>query len=337
MRRVLTVLGIVIVVIASTGCLALNNTPAQVESSNNPSTYEYADPSAVQFPGTNTATQLYTTNVGLYRIPTWTEYSLDPPNFVPGSFRDALTGTCPWCEDFTYWAPDVLQVGGSNSNNYLMAFSAGYAPGAHCLGFAYSGHGPNNPFTAMSTRLCDPNEATYPDAGWFDPYLFLVGSSVHMIWSVQQPQGPGNDSFIYEATLSYTSTSVSFANDPISIGLGYGSAYNATGGSAAGFNPCTGPGCWSAIENPAVIGDPYGGYDLFASVGTYNGGSYWTVHWLCNDITSFASCKQAVNTVVVHSGGLTIRKPGGNYLVWAAGSAPNRQVIAQSSSFYTNG
>ncbi|HEY7917221.1 MAG TPA: hypothetical protein VIC86_09635 [Acidimicrobiales bacterium] len=342
MRRLSAVIGIAIVVLVSTGCLALDNTPVYPIMINDPAhNIEWADPSVVQFPGTNTASQVFTTEVGFARIPSWSEYSLNPPNQVAGSYHDALTGTCSWCKPFEYWAPDVIQVGGVNSNDYLMAFSAGYAPGAHCLGFAYSTGGPNGGFAIMPTRLCDPNEASYPDAGWFDPYLFDANGAVHMIWSVQQPQGPGNDSFIYEARLSYSPTSVSFASGPTNIGLGYGSAAAATGGSANGFNPCTGTGgngapCWSAIENPAVIADSYGGYDLIASVGTYNGGSYWTVHWRCSSFTSFATCTQPANVVLLNSGGATIEKPTGREVVWAAGSSPNRALFGQSSSFYSD-
>jgi len=301
------------------GCLYVTNGPSGVTGPPGAAfdNYDAGDPAAVNFPPGNSAIQVYTSNEGWdptspKNIPMWTTNVA--PSVSIASFRDALPTLPNWAtplpNPFTgirpttsvvSWAPSVIQWPrtAQDANDYLMSFAeqdtTGGPNGPMCIGFAYSTNGPNNPFSALPFEYCGGANND------IDPYLWVDsnGNQMTLLFSNQGSNPPApNNSAIWSQALNISgvgsSTSISWSAVPQEILTLPAANFIASKGDST-FNG----GALDRVENPAVVWEAGQGFDVTASVGTYNG-LYWTVEELCGLLTAANTCS---GTTYLNSGG----------------------------------
>jgi hypothetical protein len=212
------------------------------------------------------------TSTGWQHVPT---YVTIPGQGVSGYEQDALP-TLPTASDGVYtWAPTVRYIDG----HYLMMFSEGISGRANCIGAAISSTGftftPINSWTFCSGTA---------NVGFLDPYLFSDPSTgdTWLLYSRQwwdgaagttpeseidsvqiDPAGieSGADNCPFPvADCGLLSTNYQMITFQDVVGLIKPGTDDFTPG-AAGTN--------DRIENPAIVADPYNGYDLTFALGSW--------------------------------------------------------------------
>ena len=260
----------------TSGCLVMSGPEGQVTS------FDFADPAAVDVGfGLN---QLYATRSRGTRpradckdwmnVPSITvQASTGQQTVTMPPLHDALPTLPSWnvkndadraqsCTDpgVLVWAPTVRAVAG----RWLMMWGGSRKVGSMCIGAATSSN-PATAFTPQSFSWCDTNAAV----GWLDPQLYVEGSNVWLTWSRQWKKPDGcMDSEIVIQPLSSNGLAMTGSRQQL---VSFDSVKN-LGGTF---------GCASVVENPQLVKDPYNGYDLLLSVGTWYDQTYRTIEVPC--------------------------------------------------------
>ncbi len=272
--------GVVAVIAAASGCLSTTGTIKRVTN------YDTPDPAAVSLGGA--MAQMYTTKAGIppyvsanvpsYRVDTQSfgGYLSTPVDALPSLpvWVKTNTAACqanPWdCSPYD-WAPTVRVVGGK----YLMMFSGSRQAGYACIGAAWSSR-PEGPFTPMGTQWCDGS------SGLLDPQLFVApDGKVWVYYSLQQPWR--NYSEIRAQQISFNGFSIATIGGPTTL-VTVDQARSTCGIRNPVTNCAMNAGATPAghyVENPAMVKDPYNGYNLLVSVGNWQDNSYTTVEIPC--------------------------------------------------------
>ena len=313
-------------------CL-VTQAPAKIYRWNGP------DPAVVKM--SSTTARVYTTNakIGPYNVdanvptfawnyasgsplgsPTWTDAlkNQNRPAWVRKNPNDAKAFV---------WAPTVRRVGG----RYLMMFSASRVDGSACIGAATSSDGVN--FSGASLQWCDPD----PAYGWLDPDLFIdPAGGVHLYWSRQRSAGGG--SWIMYQQLS--SDGMVRMGSPRTL-FSYSDVARQIPGTALGAKPY--------VENPAVVKDPYDGYTILVSVGSWgdSGSTYHTFELPCRARNDY--CVPANGGILPLAGAgrrnaggaslMTDDSPDGNQVVFHAHGATGADRLvwaAKTEALNTN-
>jgi len=290
-RRILGVLTLMAVLGGS--CLVPSGTPKNIWN------FETPDPAAEPVPG---GFQVYTTNNFWYKVPTFTTGWPSGNSFAA---RDALADRPAWSPPVAgafIWAPTVRFLAG----RYLMMFTAsvGNHSRSACIGAATSSN-VSGPFQPTSFQLCDPN----PAVGYLDPYIFREGGEAWLLWSRQW--NGGSEIVIQKLT---------------SNGLGVtGTRYRLlTFAEAVSISP-GGLGSNPFVENPALVKDPYNGYDLLVSLGTWSDPNYRTVELPCLNKTG--NCLPSEGGAISNMMGGNLTGRGGASLVFDNSPTSNVMVF----------
>jgi hypothetical protein len=224
---------------------------------------------------------------------------------VVSGAKDALAGPPDYLSGPNYyvWAPTVRYFGG----RYLMMFSAQQSDGRMCISVATSSSR-SGPFNIVEVngrdyKLCSSN------GNVIDPQLYIEGSTAF---------------FLYSKIADNLSSSEIRIQPLGAFGLptgGYSTLVTLNQARAAldGQNL----GSRAVIENPALVRDPYNGYDLLVSMGTWNQpGAYHTIEIPC--IERYRNCLPSNggppgNTLGTNPGGLSLlqdQSPNLNYAIW---------------------
>lgn len=303
------------------GCLGVD-TPVRVTG------YDAPDPAAaVVSPG---VAQVYTTQANWQNVPTftWNPSSTAP---VTGSTTDALPNVPAWVAPtstgfWNVWAPAVRKTSGA----YTLHFSASRAGGAMCIGAARSATAAG-PFTAASGKWCDP--LGDDSAGQLDPYIFRdTDASVWAYWSRQRSPNGNSEIMVQQLTFDAMNR---IGTPKVLLRYSDVTPYVSNLGTS------------SFIENPAIVGDPYNGYNLLVSIGSWNQpGKYHTFELPClqrNDqcLPSYGGVLPLAASGSTNTGGaslLTDASPDGNYLVYhantpaTAGGSPGGRAPSPSTA-----
>ena len=210
--------------------------------------------------------------------------------------HDALPALPSWTNGDLVWAPSVRWLDG----RYVMYYSASRAGGANCIGAAIAARA-DVAFSPVDVHWCGG-----VDAGLLDPYVFLDPAGVpFLLMSVQVARDGG--SFIASQRLSANGFGF---EDPARVLMTFAEARALAGGGSLGSS--------AFVENPSVVVDPYNGYDVMASVGTWNeAGAYQGVEEPCLGIAFRGSpCLPAnggrfVLDGAYHPGSLSMLHDGG--------------------------
>lgn len=303
-RRSLAVAGLMTIAAVASGCLITSGTgPLNV------TTYDAPDPAGVVL--TSSTSQIYTTDSGGRNIPTFTMTSTGT-SYTTGTVTDALPTLPSWVVPYgaekhtDTWAPTVRFIGGQ----YVMLFTGSMATNL-CIGEATS------PTAAGSFTPVNNGGWCYPGYNALDPSLFVAADgSVWMYWSKQSGGGGAGRSEIDVQQMSSDGLSRKAGSSPITM-LTFSDAATIGGGPV----PTNG-----LVENPAMVADPYNGFDLIASVGVWGDSSYHTVELPCTGTSSGClpndgAIQLQTNASMNGPGGASVLQdttPVGNTMVFAA-------------------
>lgn len=226
---------------------------------------DMGDPAAVYDNVSWGVTQVYVTNRGKVRVPT---FKVDTGGSAMGGITDALPTLPTWVQAYPgnnilVWAPTVRQVAG----RFLLMFSGSRSTGSNCIGVGTSSNdqGSAGPFTPVQGQWCDPDTSI----GYIDPQIFVDPSdnNVYLYWSEQWAPNGGSRIEMQQLSsdgltlLPYTRRTLFDYNDvkPYAGNTG-----------VAGF-----------LENPQMVKDGYNGYNLLVSIGTWQESNYKTFEMPC--------------------------------------------------------
>lgn len=259
-RRGLVVLGVVPLILSA--CLVPTGTATRM-----PVAFEGADPAAIAV--WFGVAEVFTTNSWVnwgvwHHVPSYT-YGVS--NNSVSNLHGALPTLPTWAvanpagpgNKPYVWAPTVRYVNG----RYLMLVGMSRANGSLCIGAATS-TSPTGTFTPFNdVQWCDSNGGI----GWLDPQIFVdpTGGALRVYWSQQWAGG----SRIVTQQMTVSSAGRPTRTGSIQTLVNFADVAS-IGGSAVGV-----------VENPAVVADPYNGFDLLVSVGDWTNNSYRTVEVPC--------------------------------------------------------
>ena len=166
------------------------------------------------------------------------------------------------------------------------------------------------PFTVVPTfKLCDSQS----NVGMLDPQLYREGSDTWLLWSRQWRSGSGGSEIV---TQKLTANGLGLVGTRPYRLLTFDQANQAS--------PATnGPN--SYVENPALVKDPYNGYDLIVSIGDWKDGSYRTVEVPCLTVTGNCLPGEG-DSISGLMGGTSVSSKGGGSLMYDF--SPDGNILA---------
>jgi len=341
-------IGVVAVCMAAatllTACLSDNGPLTLISPPSGSPYYDAADPAMAQFGcGGPQCYQIYTTEgagVGLYNIPGWSETTSGTP--IAGTFQEQLLTRPGWAAPFSLiprdWGPSVVSFQGQ----YLMAYGMkDNSTGAECVGFGYSvNSSPNSGFNSIAFHICDPLAGASPSYWALDPYLFAQSpTTLYIAWAVEGQAAHTSVNAccgikIQQLTVtgSGSATTINYTSSAGQVGpvMWNGAEFRPAG---PGFNA----GSWPYIENPAIVLDKSGGYDITTSMGTWNiSGAYVTGYINCKSLTSASTCTISTESIGLFGGESFLRNSTStpDPFVYSPSGPPNRATMQSTASSY---
>ena len=322
-RRAAAIAVVVAAATLATACLAPPSSPVQLTNFNGEFDPGAPDPAGI-LTSTNQA-QIYYTSFGTFTDTV--SWNLSNNNVGPEG--TALTAMPTWWDAKRGpWAPTVRQL---NNGKYLMVFSASQTSligDGNCLGVAESTQPASGFVPNSSIEWCDSNRNTF----WVDPQLFIASDGTLWLYYSRE-WAPGGGSEIDAQQLS--ANGLSFKGSP-TVMVSYADVQNFNSGEN---------GSRAYVENPSFVADPYNGYDLLVSVGTWDdsGSGYSTVEVPC--LATNGSCVPSKGGRILSTntgqgiygpGGaslLTDSSPTGNWMVFAAYQLPGAEANGVRETF----
>lgn len=314
--------GVVAIVFVTSGCLW--HTGPQTEVTYFGGAWPDA-PDPAFAPLTSGSARVFTTNASFWgrkrNVPSFT-ITL-PGGVQTGQLEDALPSLPDWATQggaSQTWAPSIRKVG----SRYILMFSSERAGGngQHCLGLATS--------TSLTGRFTPVHSFMYCGwSGWnyIDPQMF-VDPSTSKVWLyfAKMKQVPAGQSSIQVQQM--TANGLGLVGSPTTL-LTFSRAMATPGLDPGSLGPK------AVVENPAVVKDPYNGYDLLVSIGSYETpDSYHTLEIPCVFPNSPGSCLEAQGAEMAtlrgrNPGGASLMRddsPVGNWMAWHAGEVGSRRM-----------